>query len=212
MTSTDRWDYGSVVLLQEVWHGHLWTARPARVVEDRSDLIALWCPEGTPIKGPSAPWRSGRSAGAEYFVSMLTQKDWRFADFSWPTSNLMLLRPDDWYAVWVSWASSGERMGWYINFQLPLTRTEHGIQTMDLMLDLIVDQDNSWRWKDEDEFAALAGPGIITDVEASCVRDASRTVLRDIEANATPFCYPWHDWRPEPSWTIPDIPAGWDAV
>jgi hypothetical protein len=93
MNAPNPWNHGTVIVLQEVWHGHLWTARPVRVVEDRSNLIALWCPAGTPIKGPSAPWRAGRSAGSEFFSAMLTHLDWLFADFSWPTSNLMLLRP-----------------------------------------------------------------------------------------------------------------------
>lgn len=212
MNAPNRWNHGTVVVLQEVWHGKLWTARPARVVEDRSDLIALWCPAGTPIKGPSAPWRPGRSAGSEFFSAMLTHLDWLFADFSWPTSNLILVRPGDWYAVLVSWTGAGECMGWYVNFQRPFRRTERGIQTMDLMLDLIVDQDRRWRWKDEDEFEALVGSGIITDVEAGCVRDAAQAVLRDLDEHEPPFCHPWHDWHPEPSWATPELPDGWHTV
>jgi hypothetical protein len=144
MGTYEPWDYGTVIVLEEVWRGKLWSARPVRVVEDRTDLITLWCPEGTPVKGPVALWRSiDRSAGPAYFVSMLTHQDWTFDDFVWPTANLMLLRPGDWHAVWVSWTGTGDAMGWYINFQQPFHRTERGIQTMDLMLDLIVDQDGS---------------------------------------------------------------------
>lgn len=83
---------------------------------------------------------------------------------------------------------------------------------MDLMLDLIVDQDKSLRWKDEDEFEALVGSGIISDIEAQCVRDAAQAVLRDLDQDELPFCRPWHDWRPEPSWVIPELPAGWHTV
>lgn len=200
------------MLLQEVWQGRLWSARPVRVVEDRSDLIALWCPAGTPIKGPHAPWRPGRSVGPEYFVAMLTYCDWEFTDFSWPTTNLMLLRPGAWHAVWVSWTNSGENMGWYVNFQRPFVRTERAIQTMDLMLDLIVDQDRAWRWKDEDEFQALVAPGIITPIEADRVRDEARLVVQTIEAAEPPFSEPWHRWRPGPGWAIPEMPEDWQRV
>jgi hypothetical protein len=209
VSAPDRWERGTTILLQEVWQGQLWSARPVRVVEDRADLIALWCPEGTPIKGPDAPWRPGRSTGAEYFVGMFTYRDWRFADFSWPTRNLMLLRPDDWHAVWVSWTTTGENMGWYVNFQRPFNRTDRGIQTMDLMLDLIVDYDRSWQWKDEDEFQALVTPGIITAAEAGQVRAEAQLVLRRLEADEPPFSEPWHDWRPDPTWSMPRVPDNW---
>jgi hypothetical protein len=213
MGMCEPWDHGAIIVLEEVWRGKPWSARPVRVVEDRPDLIALWCPEGTPVKGPVAPWRSiARSAGPAYFVSMLTHQDWIFDDFVWPTSNLMLLRPGDWHAVWVSWSRTGDNMGWYINFQQPFRRTKRGIQTMDLMLDLIVDQDRSWKWKDEDEFKALVGPGIIGEVEARHVRDEANAVLDRLERNDHPFCDPWHNWRPDPSWTMPVLPDDWNSV
>jgi len=212
MDKSERWNSGQTVVLQEVWGEKLWSARPVRVVEDRPDFIALWCPEGTPVKGPIAPWRPGRTAGAEFFVAMLTHQDWMFGDFAWPTSNLMLIRPGDWHAVLVSWTSAGETMGWYVNFQRPFRRTAHGIQTMDLMLDLIVDGDRSWKWKDEDEFEALVTTGIITEVEARHVRAEAHAILARIEANDQPFCEPWHDWRPSPSWTTPPLPDDWHVV
>ena len=140
---------------------------------------------------------------------MLTHQDWKFGDFSWPTSNLMLMRPEDWHAVWVSWSSAGEGMGWYVNFMRPFGRTERGIQTMDLMLDLIVNHDRSWKWKDVDEFEALAIPGIMTDDEDRHARDEAQAMLGRTEANEPPFCDPWHDWHPSCSWTTPELPDDW---
>ncbi|HZU13884.1 MAG TPA: DUF402 domain-containing protein [Chloroflexota bacterium] len=212
MQSSDRWEFGRVIVLQEVWDGKLWSARPVRVVEDRPDLLALWCPEGTPVKGPSAPWRPGRSAGPAYFVAMFTHRDWGVADFVWPTTNLMLIRPGEWYGTWVSWTREGEPMGWYVNFQRPVRRTTRGIQTMDLMLDLIVDQDRSLHWKDEDEFAALTNPGLIGESEAAQVREAARHVPDTVAQNKPPFGEPWHEWQPDPGWEVPTLPEGWDVV
>ena len=58
--------------------------------------------------------------------------------------------------MWLSFLESGEQWGWYVNFQEPYRRTERGIETMDLALDIIAEPDrSSWRWKDEDEFALL---------------------------------------------------------
>lgn len=212
MTEHTHWSAGTVIVLQEVWQGKLWSARPVRVAEDGPDLMALWCPEGTPVKGPFAPWRPGRVAGPEFFVSMLTHQDWLFGDFTWRTSNLMLLRTGDWHSVWVSWSSLGEKMGWYVNFQRPFQRIQHGTQTMDLMLDLVVGQDMTWRWKDEDEFETLVSHGLIDGEEAARVRQEAASVIKQIEANKAPFSEPWHDWRPDPSWPLPELPEGWDRL
>jgi protein associated with RNAse G/E len=40
-------------------------------------------------------------------------------------------------------------LGWYVNLQCPFRRTEVGIEAMDLMLDVVVDPDGTWRWKDD---------------------------------------------------------------
>jgi Protein of unknown function (DUF402) len=207
-----RWEHGEVIVLQEVWRGKLWTVRPVWVAVDRPDIIALWCPAGTPVKGPSAPWRPGRNAGPTYFVSVFTERDWEFADFVWPTNNLMLLRPGDWYSVWVSWTETLEPMGWYVNFQLPFTRTAHAVQTMDLMLDLIVHQDRTWHWKDEDEFEALLDRDLITEFEAASVHRAAESVLRDITRGLGIYGERWHEWRPHSTWEIPGVPSRWTNI
>jgi uncharacterized protein len=81
-----------------------------------------------------------------------------------------------------------------------------------LMLDVIVEPDRSWRWKDEDEFAALVAAGLIGAAEAARVRDEALRVTRGVEANAPPFNERWHDWRPDPTWPSPALPAGWDRL
>jgi hypothetical protein len=44
------------------------------------------------------------------------------------------------------------------------------------------------------------------------VRSEARDVIARVEANGTPFSEPWHDWRPDPSWRLPELPFGWDEV
>lgn len=143
---------------------------------------------------------------------MLTHQDWLFGDFTWPTSNLMLVRPADWHSTWATWSSAGEKMGWYVNFQRPFERTERAIQIMDLMLDLIVSQDMNWKWKDEDEFEALVSHGLIDGEEAARVRQDARRMIGQVETNGAPFSEPWHDWRPEPSWPLSELPNGWNRL
>lgn len=213
MSSSKRWDIGTTVVLQEVYDGQLWSARPMIVVEDREDRLALWCPKGTRWKTATTPSSRERAATrAERFVQLFSRRDWVLADFSWGVSNLLLVSPGDWHAVWVGWSDTGAPLGWYVNFQRPYRRTGRGIQTMDLMLDLVVDQDRSWHWKDEDEFDALVTPGLIGAAEARQVRDDAQVIVRRIEGNKIPFCEPWHEWRPAPSWPMPHLPSNWDLL
>jgi len=213
MTERARWQAGAVIVHQEVWRGKLWSARPMTVVEDRGTSLVLWCPHGTRWKtATTPPTREPASTRAERFAVSLSLGDWVLADFSWDVSTLVLVRPEQWHAVGVSWRETGEDWGWYINFQRPIVRTARTVQTMDLMLDIIVEPDRRWKWKDEDEFAALVSNGVIDAKEAEHVWEEALRVIGQIEANEPPFNESWHDWRPDPTWPVPELPVGWERL
>ncbi len=141
------------------------------VIADRRDSLALWCPRGTRWKtATTPPTRRRAPTRAERFVLSLTRRDWVLADFTWDVSTLVLVRAGDWHAVWVCWDDRGESRGWYVNLQRPFRRTERGLHTMDLMLDILVAPDRRWCWKDEDEFAALVTAGFIDSAESARVQ------------------------------------------
>jgi predicted RNA-binding protein associated with RNAse of E/G family len=107
----------------------------------------------------------------------------------------------------VSFLESGARLGWYINFQQPYQQTSRAIQTMDLALDIIAEPDlSSWRWKDIDEFDLFRDRGLIDDAIAQRVLAEADQVIRRIESNLAPFNSQWPQWRPDPLWTIPELP------
>jgi predicted RNA-binding protein associated with RNAse of E/G family len=138
--------------------------------------------------------------------------EWIFRDLEWDVDTLWVLEAEVSHAVWVSWLDGFEPWGWYVNLQEPFSRTTHSLQTMDLMLDVIVDRDRSWRWKDEDELQALLDWQLIDGAKAAAIRAEAESVLRRLEADKPPFNEPWHDWRPEPAWGLPELPAGWDRL
>lgn len=213
MSEARRWQTGTTVVLQEVWRGRLWSARPMTVVDDRGDSVVLWCPQGTRWKtAATPPTRPRAPTRAERFVASLTRCDWVLSDFAWEVSTLVFMPSGAWHAVWVSWRDSGDAWGWYINLQRPFGRTERHLQTMDLMLDVIIELDRQWRWKDEDEFDALVSANLIEATEAARVRDEAHRVIACLEANDPPFCDPWHEWRPDPSWPLPELPDGWGQI
>jgi hypothetical protein len=208
-----RWTPGETVLLQEVWHGRLWAARPLIVVDDSDERLLLWCPIGTIRKVPAPPPTRPRPATrVEHVTKALALGDWVFADHEWDVSTLWLIEPDSWHATWVSFLSDGSHLGWYVNFQEPCRRTRNGIQAMDLMLDILVSPNRTWRWKDHDEFEAVVAAGLYSEATVLAVRHEAESVIQRIEKQSTPFDESWAAWRPPARWAIPVLPNGWDQI
>jgi protein associated with RNAse G/E len=217
-----RWDPGDTVVFHEVWRERVWAARPLTVVEDTAERLLLWLPHGTVRKVPAPPadWvgderdpRGGLATEANHrgVVENLARGTWEHMDHVWDLSTLWVLRPGDWSATWVSWRPSGEHFGWYVNLQEPYRRTDQGIAAMDLMLDLVVEPDRTWRWKDQHEFDECVDRGLFDPDTANRTRRAAHQVIADIEAGAEPFTEPWTRWSP-PSTPVPVLPATWAEV
>lgn len=200
-------------MLQEVLRGKVWSARPMRVVEDAPDRIALWFPRGTrwmaPIDDPAREWNGDRG---ERLADCALRGEWVHRELEWDVDTLSLMRPRAWHALWVSWLPSGEHWGWYVNLQRPFRRTALGFETMDLALDLIIDAHGSWRWKDEDELEIFVGRGVYEAELPERLRAEALAVVALAEHREGPFAEPWPEWRPDPAWPLPELPAGWDRV
>jgi len=202
---------GEQVLVQEIWRDEVWAARPMTVVQDRDDRVALWFPKGTRWKAPTVPSTRPREASrAERLATCLACGEWVFADAEWDVSTLVLVRPGEWHAVWVSFLEDGAQWGWYVNLQEPLRRTPLGFETMDLVLDVVIDLDGAWRWKDEDELATFVERGVFDDALAAHVREEGLRVVGRAERNESPFDEGWPDWLPDPTWPLPELPETWD--
>jgi hypothetical protein len=202
---------GEMVVHHEIWQGDVWAARPMIVAQDNDDLVALWFPQGAMWKRPiPTPAHSRRTDRGERLAHCLVLREWDFEDAEWDVATLVLVRPGDWHAIWVSWLDDGTQWGWYVNLQEPVRRTPMGFATMDLVLDVVVENDRSWRWKDEDELDTFIAMGAIDATVADQIRAEGVRVARQAERNEPPFSEPWHDWRPDPSWPMPVLPEGWD--
>jgi protein associated with RNAse G/E len=204
---------GEVVAIQEFWRGRLWAARPVVVVRDDSDLLVLWCPRGTRWKvAATPPDRQGPLDRSSWYADLLTRGDWVLADSVWRTPTLWLVREHEWHAVWVSPDDGGTRADWrwYVNFQEPFVRTPSGIRATDLMLDIVIGPDRSWRWKDENDFDALMVTGLLDETVAARVRADGERVVKQIENEEFPFDGSWLEWQPDPGWPSPELPPGWD--
>ena len=207
------WEPGDVIVHQEAWRGRVWAPRPMIVVEDKADRLLLWIPQGTVRKIPATPLdRIDPSTKDARAIENLARGDWIYTDHTWEVSSLWILCPGDWHAVWISWSEPGAQLGWYVNLQFPFRRTSVGIESMDLMLDIVVEPDFSWRLKDEGEFEEVVRRGIFDEELGHRVREEARDAIESIEMKQGPFAEPWPAWIADPTWPIPSLVDGWDVV
>ena len=94
-----------------------------------------------------------------------------------------------------------------MNLQMPLRRRPGGYDTRDLQLDLVVEPAGSVTWKDEDHLEQALESGLLSADDARLARGEAERVLAE-----WPFPTGWEDWRPDPGWELPELPAGWDVV
>jgi predicted RNA-binding protein associated with RNAse of E/G family len=123
------------------------------------------------------------------------------------THVLRLGRRDRPHSLDLFWDEAWAFLGWYVNLQRPLEDTRLGFDTTDWALDVVVDPDGSWRWKDEDDFAQAQELGVLDADDAAGVRAEGERVVAE-----RPWPTGWEDWRPPAAWTPAALPEGWDVV
>jgi Protein of unknown function (DUF402) len=193
------WRQGETILVRHIHHGRVVHAAPVRVVADRPDLLVTWIASGTPVVYPNGQDEEGR---------LLPLDRWKIKHRPWfGSGSLDLTPPGRAYAIRLLCDDDGSFQGWYVNLQAPLRRRRDGIDTRDLQLDLLVDPAGSVTRKDEDHLEQALELGLLSADDARLARGEAERVLVE-----RPFPTGWEDWRPDPGWELPELPAGWDVV
>jgi hypothetical protein len=194
------WPSGDVVLLRGVFRGVVTWAVPHRLVSRDEDFVGLYVAPGTPAK-ITVRDRDGR------YLDRWGNGDLRDHVWQWH-GVLRLPRLREAHSVDLYWTGDEATFaGWYVNLQEPLVEDALGFRTRDNVLDVWVEPDGRWSWKDEDELEEAVGRGYFTQEEAHEIRTEGERVLAD-----WPFPTGWEDWRPDPAWPIPELPDGWDQA
>ena len=201
---------GTVCMLRYRRLGPVTNALPVRVVEDGPELTMLYLAAGTPIKTRAMP--DGTPVPRDLPYVERQKLPVVVGDRVWTTNNVLILhRPGEAHDVRLFWnGESGEFRGWYVNLQDPLRRVGVGFDTADHVLDIFVEPDGRWRWKDEDELTTAVEIGRFSAREAEEIRAEGEQAICDIEARAWPFTAGYESWRPDPAWEIPMMPDTWD--
>jgi uncharacterized protein DUF402 len=198
-----RFAPGHTIALRQTWAGRVWSARPARVVQDEPGQTMLFIPIGVRWMAPFHDGERLKIPQAEFELVPLRSEETQVLSFAWP---------DTWYAVLLFLRPDGEPANWYVNLEEPLRRTELGFDSLDHELDVVVGLDGSWRWKDEDELAEAIRRGVISAEDEGRLRADGERAVRRIVDREPPFDLDWTGWRPDPAWPIPVLPDGWDRV
>jgi hypothetical protein len=205
------WTPGDQIVLRYRREGRVSYAIPATVVEDAPEVVALYVAVGTPLKCPVGLDGAPIPRALPYEERAALPR--RTGDGVWRDNPVLwLARPGDPYAVGAFWrGTDGAFLDWSVALQAPLRRTGVGFDTEDHVLDVVVAPDLSWRWKDEDEFAAAQRLGRFSPAEAAAIRADGEAAIARVERRAWPFAAGWDAWRPDPSWPVPSLPPDWDA-
>ena len=195
-------DTGELVYLRHFQRSALSAVTPLRVVRHDPAGLLLWnatgdrfwlwdMPDGRALRAtPLAEW-----VGAD---KVRTRHLTRHGALSWHPTGAD-------YSLRLFFSPEGVFTNWYANLELAAVpwrdAAAAGVDTVDWDLDIWIEPDLSWRWKDEEEFAArLRSPEHYWVHDEQRVRDAGQQVIKLIEARAFPFDGTLRDYRPDPSW------------
>jgi hypothetical protein len=194
------------------WHYGAWTD-VLRVVRDDERGLVAWLPsdserltavprDGRALRDRSLAERAALAAAHEYDMAVRR----------WHGPGLLRIAPTGVpWSVWYFRDDTGGFEGHYVNLELVHERPVDGsprVHTRDLVLDLWVEQGETWL-KDADELDAGVEAGWCSADQARVVTHVADRARRElIDPQAWPLDERWEDWAPPPGWdeplTLPD--------
>jgi Protein of unknown function (DUF402) len=191
---------GDIVLLRSIYRRNVRWCWPCRYVGEWDARHGLYCQPGSQGK------LMKRVAGASYLDSWVT--DAPPFDYTWDSTHVLrFMRDGDRHTVECFWDEEWGFIGWYVNLQAPLVVRGSFFDTTDLALDVTVEPDGIWSWKDEDDFARAIELGVLDKAAAAEVRAEGERVIA-----ARPWPTGWEGWRPPEGWGPLPLPEDWDVV
>lgn len=205
------WKPGDVIVWRGIFRNRIWHAIPVFVVSDTLKELVLTILPGTTCKIEKD---YGKGKKDSMRIWDFRNADWELKDFIWHTNRvLVILEPEKYYALELFWNQEQNKfIGYYINFQQPYQRTHCGIDSMDLELDIDIEPDLGYRWKDMDDYQKAIECEIISPECIQGIETAKPEILERLEKRQYPFDGSWLDWMPNPTWSPPVLPENWGKV
>ena len=205
------WQPGEVIAWRNIAYGRLWHIQSGIVVSDRFDEIVIATLPGSESVMETSCAQKGKAGKRRWEFK---DHDWELTRSSWHTNRVLAItEPEKYYSIMLFWNHErNEFLGYYVNFQLPFKRSPSGIDTLDLDLDIDLEPDLSYRWKDEEDYQLAIDNRAILPEWVQGIEAAKPEILERIEKRQYPFDGAWLDWKPDPDWSLPKLPEGWDMI
>ena len=205
-----RFAEGDTATRRDVLDGLVFSASPHRVLADTGDVLMLAHWPGIAAKAPRTwtDWcRTGDDAVRKQALPDLAARSWELDDWVWErTGRITWIGLDEWFSVHRNFDLDGNPLNWYLNFERPIRRTPSGVDTFDVMIDLVTAPDlSSWQWKDEDEYAELSRLGVIGPDERRQIEAARERAVAFVESRGGPLSEDWSSWQADPAWPLPKL-------
>jgi hypothetical protein len=180
------------------------------MVHDDGDYTALFLRSGTPIK--RRVMADGTVIPRDMPYEQRSLLPHIVGDAMWHTHyQLRIHRERDAHSISLFWSDHDWSFRfYYVNLEAPVIRLSHAFDTADHVLDIVVEPDLSWHWKDEDEFATALRLGRFSKEKGNAIREEGKRVLLQFAARAWPFDDSLETWRPPAASSIPSLPTNWD--
>lgn len=208
------WQPGESLALRGMYNERPWYVQSALMVKDSPREVALLLLPGAECAMPSGyiHKKHGKQRDWQRWQEMLNPSR-ELEKFNWQTNRfLILLEPGKFYATIFIWNHDRDEFEcYYINFQLPFERSQCGFDTLDLELDLVIDPDFQSHWKDAAEYQEGIRAGVIQPNWSEGIENAKKEIFERIENRQYPLNADWLSWIPDPIWTAPQLPAGWEV-
>jgi len=179
-------------------------AWPCRVVEDSSDLLALFVAAGSLYK--AGPKRTAAQKRTDPRPPLPPD------EYVWRHDMLRLMFPGACHSVWLFWETdhaARRLLRYFVNLEEPFRRTSLGFDTQDHTLDIVVTPGLECRWRDEEDFENHVALGFYTPALAAAARDEGQQVIEAFARKTHPCLQGWAHWTPHPEWLVPAMPPAW---
>jgi predicted RNA-binding protein associated with RNAse of E/G family len=205
------WKPGETVVWRGIFRNRVWHAVPSFVIKDTLQELVLAVIPGTNCM-VEENYAKSRKDGKRHWD--FKDKDWLLEEFTWHTNRVLTITESEkYYSIMLFWNHArNEFLGYYVNFQLPFQRSHCGIDSLDLDLDIVIEPDLSFRWKDEDDYQKAIEQGILIPEWVQNIENAKPEIMERLEKRQYPFDDSWLNWRPDSTWSPPTLPENWDKI
>lgn len=194
---------GDTICLREIWHGRVWSARPALLVARDEFWTVAFTPSGSIAKMPMDPSRKRKLR--------IPSKEHVLVDERWRDSTLRFADSRSRYSIMLCREPS-DVLRWYLNVEEPRGESHVGFDYRDWFLDVVISpQHGTTRLKDEEELREAVERELMTPGQAAVAYLAVevgvqrvRALQKDLER--------WASWMPPNGSSKSSLPPGWDSV